>query len=406
MELSGVKRPQGLAFVSIMPHSSLSLRVTGRILPGGGWPLRAGTGDFSDLMASNAARAEALRVHGRFKRSEAFALGFGAVAVALGAAAWIADTGPGLFAAAALPGNPQLSSFDDRFSPLSSSVASESAASESAAAESDDAVVAAQDRFASATLELQLQGARGELGRGLTAGRWRAALVERPAAPPPETAQVAEAPATTSAQPGIPMPRSRPAGADTQVAAAPADNAPKPEDRSFFQKLTDMLPSGRIRLASLTPDSGLFSQGPDLAALGYDRQTAVYDITAHAVYLPSGISLEAHSGMGDLRDSPNHVQQRMVGATPPATYELKPREKLFHGVAALRMNPVDGTSTFGRSGLLAHSYMLGPNGDSNGCISIKNYDRFLKAYNDGEINRIVVVPALSGATQARASSES
>ena len=50
--------------------------------------------------------------------------------------------------------------------------------------------------------------------------------------------------------------------------------------------------------------------------------------------------------------------------------------------------------------------MLGPNGDSNGCISIKNYDRFLKAYNDGEINRIVVVPALSGATQARASSES
>src|SRR5262245_18313465 len=401
MELSEVKRTQGLAFVSIMPHSSLSLRVAGRILPGGGWPLRAGTGDFSDLMASNAARAEALRVHGRFKRSEAFALGFGAVAVALGAAAWIADTGSGLFAAAALPGNPQLSSFDDRFSPLSSS-----AASESAAAESDNAVVAAQDRFASATLELQLQGARGGLRGGWTAGRWRAGLVERPAVPPPEPAQVAEVPATTSAQPGIPMPKSRPAGADTQVAAAPADNAPKPEDRSFFQKLTDMLPSGRIRLASLTPDSGLFSQGPDLAALGYDRQTAVYDITAHAVYLPSGISLEAHSGMGDLRDSPNHVQQRMVGATPPATYELKPREKLFHGVAALRMNPVDGTSTFGRSGLLAHSYMLGPNGDSNGCISIKNYDRFLKAYNDGEINRIVVVPALSGSTQARASSES
>jgi hypothetical protein len=85
---------------------------------------------------------------------------------------------------------------------------------------------------------------------------------------------------------------------------------------------------------------------------------------------------------------------------------LKPREKLFHGVAALRMNPVDGTNIFGRAGLLAHSYMLGPNGDSNGCISIKNYDRFLKAYNDGEINRIVVVPALSGSTQARASSES
>jgi hypothetical protein len=400
MELFGLKRTHGLAFVSIMPHSSLSLRVAGRILPGGGWPLRAGTGDFSDLMASNAARVDALLVHDRFRRSEALALGFGAIAVALGAAAWIADTGSGSFAAAALPGNPQLSSFEDRFSPLSSSAASGSAASED-----DDAVVAAQDRFASATLELQLQGARGELGRGLTSGRWRAALVER-AAPSAESAQVVEAPAASSSQLGIPMPRSRPAGANTQAAAAPADTAPKPEDRSILQKLTDLLPSGRIRLASLTPDSGLFSQGPDLAALGYDRQTAVYDITAHAVYLPGGVSLEAHSGMGDLRDSPDHVQQRMVGATPPATYELKPREKLFHGVAALRMNPVDGANIFGRAGLLAHSYMLGPNGDSNGCISIKNYDRFLKAYNDGEINRIVVVPALSGATQARASSES
>jgi hypothetical protein len=39
--------------------------------------------------------------------------------------------------------------------------------------------------------------------------------------------------------------------------------------------------------------------------------------------------------------------------------------------------------------------MLGPNGDSNGCISIRDYDRFLKAFNDGEINRVVVVPSLS-----------
>ena len=48
----------------------------------------------------------------------------------------------------------------------------------------------------------------------------------------------------------------------------------------------------------------------------------------------------------------------------------------------------------GRSGLLAHSFMLGPNGDSNGCVSIKNYERFLKAYTDGEVNRLVVVPSL------------
>ena len=83
------------------------------------------------------------------------------------------------------------------------------------------------------------------------------------------------------------------------------------------------------------------------------------------------------------------------GATPPAVYELKLRESLFHGVQALRMIPVAGSDISGRSGLLAHSFMLGPNGDSNGCVSIKDYDRFLKAFNDGEINRLVVVPSLS-----------
>jgi hypothetical protein len=108
------------------------------------------------------------------------------------------------------------------------------------------------------------------------------------------------------------------------------------------------------------------------------------------------LSLEAHSGTGSLRDDPEHVSVPNAGATPPAVYELKPREKLFHGVQALRLIPAEGSDTSGRSGLLVHSFMLGPNGDSNGCVSIGNYDRFLKAFNDGEINRLVVVPSLSG----------
>ena len=90
----------------------------------------------------------------------------------------------------------------------------------------------------------------------------------------------------------------------------------------------------------------------------------------------------------------------MVGATPPATYDLKPREKLFHGVAALRMTPAEGNTVFGRAGLLVHPYMLGPLGDSNGCVSVRNYDRFLKAYNDGEVNRIVVIRSLNGTAAA------
>jgi Protein of unknown function (DUF2778) len=346
-------------------------------------------------MASDAARVEALLARGRFKRPEAIALGLASVAMALGAAAWIADTGQGSFAAAALPANASFNdrfsnSFDDRFSPLATPVAPRVDASVPA--------VAVIDRFASATLELRLQDARSQLGRQLNGSEWRSSLAYGPA-------QLTEA--TPSSQSGIPMPRPRPAAASLPAGTAQADNAPRTDDRSLLQKLGDLLP-GRVRLASLTPDSGLFSQGPDLAALGYDRQTAVYDISARAVYLPSGLSLEAHSGMGNLKDDPEHVQEPMVGATPPATYELKPRERLFHGVAALRMTPVDGTTTFGRSGLLTHSYMLGPNGDSNGCVSIKNYDRFLRAFTDGEINRLIVVPSLSGATQVsqRASSDS
>jgi hypothetical protein len=36
-----------------------------------------------------------------------------------------------------------------------------------------------------------------------------------------------------------------------------------------------------------------------------------------------------------------------------------------------------------RSGLLAHGYMPRPDGDSNGCVSVKNYDVFLSAANSG-----------------------
>ena len=90
-----------------------------------------------------------------------------------------------------------------------------------------------------------------------------------------------------------------------------------------------------------------------------------------------------------------------AGATPPAVYDLKPREKLFHGVQALRMIPAEGSDTSGCSlVLLAHSFMLGPKGDLNGCVSIKDYDRFLKAFDDGEINRLVVVPSLKSETLA------
>lgn len=128
---------------------------------------------------------------------------------------------------------------------------------------------------------------------------------------------------------------------------------------------------------------------------GYDKWTAVYDISAHFVYLPDGTRLEAHSGLGDRLDDARYVDERDRGATPPNLYDLTLRESLFHGVQALRLTPIGEGFTFDRVGLLAHPYMLGANGDSNGCVSFKDYDAFLRAFQSGEVKRLAVVARLT-----------
>ncbi len=347
-------------------------------------------GYIGDVMASSEASVEVLLSHGRFGRSEAIAVVLAALAIAAGAAAWIGASGDQApLATAALPTTDPLSmSFETRFAP----------ASASASAYSEKDAIRALDRFALRGIDRQLLDARAALVKGMES--------RDPNARDPSNSDwrpmLTEGTSVTMPAPGVPLPRPRPSMANlptTLASAGPIEATGRVDDRSLLQKLSDLLPSPS-KFASLGPDSGVVRSGIDLAALGYDRQTAVYDITAKMLYLPSGIGLEAHSGMGNLRDDPEHVNQRMVGATPPATYELKPREKLFHGVRALRMTAVEG-STLGRSGLLTHSYMLGPEGDSNGCVSIKNYDRFLKAYDDGEINRLVVVVGLEAGTPTR-----
>ncbi len=135
------------------------------------------------------------------------------------------------------------------------------------------------------------------------------------------------------------------------------------------------------------------SQNPMMGgAPPYDRQTAVYDIAAKMVYLPDGTRLEAHSGLGSRMDDPKSSHVRMQGVTPPHIYELKPRESLFHGVPALRLTPIGGEEKiYGRDGLLAHTYMLGPSGQSNGCVSFKDYYAFLDAYKNKGIRRLAVL---------------
>jgi Protein of unknown function (DUF2778) len=50
---------------------------------------------------------------------------------------------------------------------------------------------------------------------------------------------------------------------------------------------------------------------------------------------------------------------------------------------------------YGRAGVLAHPYMLGANGQSNGCVSLNDYSEFLNAFLRGEVTRLVVVGALA-----------
>ncbi len=178
-----------------------------------------------------------------------------------------------------------------------------------------------------------------------------------------------------------------PAAPGPVAAAAPSDN------RGFLEKFFGAFRPSGSALGYASPEDGLFGRAglPGGPATQRDHYTAVYDISAHTVYMPDGSRLEAHSGLGGMMDDPRHVTARNTGPTPPHLYDLTLRETLFHGVQALRLNPVGGGGVYGRSGLLAHTYMLGANGQSNGCVSFRDYQAFLRAYQNGQIRKLVVV---------------
>jgi hypothetical protein len=246
-------------------------------------------------------------------------------------------------------------------------------------------------------------------------------------APKPEPLKLAEAPKkeATRETPKVPSKDAAKEAAKIQLAsaspAAQADEAPKSgskfgdmarraknailsiasgERQSITEKLWGKEGSRNPVLAYASADAGSVTgsitpreQNPMLGGSPpYERDTAVYDITAHTVYLPDGTKLEAHSGLGSSLDDPHSSRIRMRGVTPPHIYTLKPREALFHGVAALRLTPIGGEEAiFGREGLLAHTYMLGPNGDSNGCVSFRDYNAFLNAYRNQGIRKLAVL---------------
>lgn len=226
-----------------------------------------------------------------------------------------------------------------------------------------------------------------------------------------QPAQLAEVPKAIQPVTAVPLPIPRPPEfrsprpAETPKLASVSKVEPRRraapisepiDNRSFFEKLFGVQPARQpetaLSYASVDTTGSIAPTTRIAPPVAGGAKTAVYDISAKVVILPNGERLEAHSGLGDKLDDPRFVHVRMKGPTPPGTYTLTEREALFHGVRALRLNPVGGSSAiYGRDGILAHTYLLGPNGDSNGCVSFKDYDRFLQAYLRGEINRLVVV---------------
>ncbi|MDP4003066.1 DUF2778 domain-containing protein [Methylobacterium sp. NEAU K] len=246
--------------------------------------------------------------------------------------------------------------------------------------------------------------------------RWAWAQIAPPAlSPEPESAPAPDSPGTEPprAEMTVPLPVPRPpefrapraAGLTRRAARRmariePAAPPQAPADeRSFLEKLFGVERTPALSYTALeTKPAELAPRRRISPPLGPMTETsptagvAVYNIAARSVILPNGDRLEAHSGLGDGLDDPRRVNVRMRGPTPPGTYDLTEREQLFHGVRAIRLTPVGGSeAVYGRVGLLAHTFMLGPRGDSNGCVSFRDYDRFLQAYLRGEIQRLVVV---------------
>src|SRR5580700_5371659 len=135
---------------------------------------------------------------------------------------------------------------------------------------------------------------------------WSVAALAAPAQLAMETARDNEsAPTDQIAQNVVPLPLPQPApqtrtaalrdGAHRVMADAVADT------RSIWDKLFGK-PASAMTLAYASAETGSLGSGHNPALGLYDRSTAVYDITAHKVYMPDGTALEAHSGLGALLD--------------------------------------------------------------------------------------------------------
>lgn len=193
-----------------------------------------------------------------------------------------------------------------------------------------------------------------------------------------------------------PLPGAKPQ-AKPRAERVPAPEAPavattpeKPKKKTLLNMLAYAKPENPIT----TDDGagGIFNRKNNLPGPG--SRIAVYVIEDAVVHMPNGEKLRAHSGRGHMRDKPKYVHVKNQGPTPPNVYKLRMREARFHGIEAIRMNPVGDAKMYNRDGFLTHTYLLRRRGDSSGCVVFEDYNRFLNAYKRGNVHTLIVVPSM------------
>ncbi|SHL48584.1 Protein of unknown function [Roseibium suaedae] len=190
----------------------------------------------------------------------------------------------------------------------------------------------------------------------------------KPEAAKPVVAQASKPAAAQSAKPSAPA----------AMAYASAED-PATDEKSPFSGLSKIFSSTAKNIELPGRSSGI----------------AVYDISSATVHMPDGSKLEAHSGIGKMRDNPKFVHVRNNGPTPPNVYHLRMREKRFYGVEAIRMLPADPSAMHGRDGMLTHTNLLRGRIGSHGCVAFTNYEKFLSAFKAGKVKKLIVVPSMN-----------
>ncbi|NVK34899.1 MAG: DUF2778 domain-containing protein [Rhodobacteraceae bacterium] len=258
-------------------------------------------------------------------------------------------------------------------------------------------------------LQLQMQTAKAELAAGLARLTLKNMLMARmdaaqgsvpEAAPKPDhntvvaalsdgKSQTQDAPETAAqtalvtaslALDVVPVPSARPQAPRKPVAAGLA-YAPAPELQTNKGGIFDGL--GKV-----------FKKSGKIELPGKHMGIAVYEISTATVHMPDGTKLEAHSGLGKMKDNPKYVYRKNRGPTPPNVYNLRMRERRYHGVEAIRMLPVDVAAMRGRDGMLTHTSLVRGTNGSHGCVAFKDYNKFLSAFKSGKVKKMIVVPQL------------